>query len=389
MTERGTFRGYRRPDGQVGVRNSVAVIPSCGCALHAARQIASSVEGAQLLDYNEGCGETEKDTELALTLLAQYGRHPNVIGSIVVSLGCETLDATELADRIEQGWAPVELFVIQDLGGTANAIAAGRKSASRMLIAAQNLEREPCPISALQIGLECGGSDATSGMTANPAMGVCSDQLVARGGSVILAETSELLGAEHILAQRASSDAIRQRFLRTIESCESYLKATGEDFMGKQPSPGNVRGGITTVEEKALGDALKAGTSPIVDVLGYGEPPNKPGLSFMDTPGNDLASVTGLAAAGVQLVLFSTGRGNPMGNAIAPVIKVTGNHATYRRMSADIDIDASTIIHNGVTAEEVGQDIYRFVLQVAEGKPTAAERLGHSEFMMLRKGPIY
>lgn len=384
-----TFRGYRRPNGEVGVRNSVAVIPSCGCALHVAREIASSVEGAQLLDYNGGCGETDEDIRLALRLLAQYGRHPNVIGSVVVSLGCETLDALELTECIAKGWAPVELVGIQDLGGTARAIEAGRHKALTMLRAARCLEREPCPISGLSIGLECGGSDATSGMAANPAMGVFSDRIVADGGSVVLAETSELLGAEEILAERAVSEPVRQRFLQTVQACETYLKATGEDFMGKQPSPGNVRGGITTVEEKALGDALKAGTSPIVDVLEYGQPPRAVGLSFMDTPGNDLASVTGLAAAGLQIIVFTTGRGNPMGNAIAPVVKVTGNRATYQRMSSNIDIDASAIIHDGTSLEGVGEEIYRFVLKVAEGKLTAAEQLGHVEFSMLRRGPVY
>ena len=389
MTDASTFMGFRRPDGRVGVRNLVAVIPSCGCSLHAAKMIASQVPGAALLEYPGGCGETEVDTALATELLAQYGLHPNVIGTLVVSLGCETLDAADLAKRIGRGPAPFELLVIQQLGGTRPTAEKGVALARRMLSRLEGAKREQCPVSALTIGLECGGSDATSGMAANPAMGAFSDLMAGQGAKVILAETSELLGAEHILQERSASPEIAERLLRTIDDCERFLKATGEDFMGKQPSPGNVRGGISTVEEKALGDALKGGTTPIVDVLRYGQPPTQPGLSFMDTPGNDLASVTGLVAAGSQIVVFTTGRGNPMGNAIAPVIKVTGNVHTFARMGEDMDVNAGAIISGEETREEVGQRIYDFTLEIASGRQSAAEALGHSEFAMLRQGPVY
>ena len=389
MSDKDVLLGYRRADGGVGVRNIVAVIPSCGCALHAASLIASRVEGAVLIDYSHGCGETETDIQLATKVLAQYGTHPNVVGSLVVSLGCETLDAIDLAQRIGAGPAPTKLLVIQKLGGTRRTVEAGSALAQQMISQAADLRREPCPASSLTIGLECGGSDATSGMAANPAVGIFSDMMVAQGARLILAETSELLGAEHLLAQRAADPEVAQRLLRAIDRCETLLKATGEDFMGKQPSPGNVRGGITTVEEKALGDVLKGGTTPIVDVLAYGEPPVRAGLSFMDTPGNDLASVTGLVAAGCQLVVFTTGRGNPMGNAIAPVIKITGNAHTFALMGEDIDINASAVISGEETLAQVGKRIYAFCLDVAAGKVTAAEALGHAEFMMLRLGPIY
>lgn len=389
MNNQHTFLGYRRPDGRVGVRNVVAVIPSCGCANHAAKLIAARVPGTALVDYVGGCGETELDINLATRLLAQYGRHPNVVGSVIVSLGCETLNAQDLAERIAQGWAPSELFGIQQLGSTRAAVERGAAAASRMLADAAAYQRVPCDVSELTIGLECGGSDATSGMAANPAMGHFSDLLAGRGAKVILAETSEMLGAEDILAERAATPEIGRKMLRVIADCEAFLKATGEDFMGKQPSPGNVRGGITTVEEKALGDVLKGGTSPLVDVLAYGDPPVKPGLSFMDTPGNDPCSVTGLVAAGSQIVVFTTGRGNPMGNAIAPVIKVTGNPETYARMREDMDINAGTIVRGEETVAQVGQRIYELCLQVAGGELVSAEVLGHAEFMMLRRGPIY
>ena len=389
MSGKHTFMGYRRMDGRVGVRNLVAVMPSCGCALHAASMIAGRVEGAVLLDYSSGCGETEDDTARASRLLAQYGRHPNVIGSLVISLGCETLNAQGLAQDIAQGTAPTELLVIQHEGGTRRTVEKGVVTAQAMLSGVGAMRPEPCPVSSLTIGLECGGSDATSGMAANPAMGAFSDLMAAQGAKVILAETSELLGAEHVLTARSASPEVAQRLLGTIDACEKWLKATGEDFMGKQPSPGNVRGGITTVEEKALGEVLKGGLSGIVDVLAYGEPPTLPGVSFMDTPGNDPLSVTGLVAAGSHIVVFTTGRGNPMGNAIAPIIKVTGNPETFVRMFDDMDINAGTIIQGEETIAQVGQRIYDVCLKVAAGECTKSEALGHDEFAMLRLGPVY
>jgi len=386
---RDTFQGYLRSDGSVGVRNRVAIIPSCGCAHHAAARIASLVEGAALINYTGGCGETRRDIALATELLAQYAHHPNVIGCVIVSLGCETLDAHELAQKAATGSVPVELLTIQEVGGTAKTVARGVEIARQMRARADHIYREECPAAALVIGLECGGSDATSGMAANPAMGAFSDLMVAQGARVILAETSELLGAEHIMVQRAATPEVARQLIETVQNCERWLKSTGEDFMGKQPSPGNVRGGITTVEEKALGDVLKGGRSPFVEVLAYGQRPSLPGLSFMDTPGNDPASVTGLVAAGCQVVTFTTGRGNPMGNAIAPVVKLTGNAATWAQMGSDIDLDASTIIAGTETVEQVGQRLYELVLRVSSGMPSVAEALGHEEFSMLRLGPVY
>jgi len=384
-----TFMGYVRPDGRVGIRNHVAIIPSCGCALRAAQMIAAAVDGAVLIDYHEGCGITDADMELAKGWLTAFGRHPNVIGSVVVGLGCEGLDPHDLGARVAEGWAPSETLVIQEQGGTRSTADKGIAFARQMVNAAKTMHREPCPIAALTIGLECGGSDATSGMAANPALGEFSDLMTAQAAKVILAETSELLGAEHVLRQRSASPEIADRLIATIDACEAFLKSTGEDFMGKQPSPGNVRGGITTVEEKALGDVRKGGTSPIVDVLAYGDPPTLPGLSFMDTPGNDLTSVVGLVAGGSHIVTFTTGRGNPMGNPIVPVIKITGNPQTYAKMTDDMDVNAGLAITGEKTLAEVGRDIYDLSLRVAEGQLTKAEALGHGEFMILRQGPIY
>lgn len=389
MSDTNTFLGYPRSDGRVGIRNLVAVIPTCGCANHAAERIARQVPGAAFIDYVGGCSETNADLEVAIDCLAGLGQHPNVIGTVLVSLGCEALDARRLAERIGTGRAPLEFLVIQEESGVRRTVERGAQAARRMADAARHLAREECPAAALTVGLECGGSDATSGMAANPAMGAFSDLLVAQGAQVVLAETSELLGAEHLLAARAATPQVRERLLAVIAECERFLKATGEDFMGKQPTPGNVRGGISTVEEKALGDVLKGGTTPVVDVLAYGQPPRLPGLSFMDTPGNDPASVTGLVAAGCQIVAFTTGRGNPMGNAIAPVIKITGNAETYGRLTEDMDIDASPIVAGLETIHEVGRRIYAYCLRVASGEQTAAEIDGHAEFATLRQQPVY
>lgn len=389
MSEMREFLGYPRSDGRVGVRNLVAIIPSCGCANHAAARIAQQVPGAAFVDYVGGCSETDADLELAIDVLTGIGHHPNVIGTVLVSLGCEALDARRLAQRIGAGRSPLEFLVIQEVGGMRRTVERGVAAARQMASQIALLERVPCPVSALTVGLECGGSDATSGMAANPAMGAFSDLLVAQGAQVILAETSELLGAEHLLAERSASPAVRERLLAAVAECERFLKATGEDFMNKQPTPGNVRGGISTVEEKALGDVLKGGTTPVVEVLAYGQRPTLPGLSFMDTPGNDPASVTGLVGAGCQLVAFTTGRGNPMGNAIAPVLKITGNAATFSRLGEDMDIDASPIISGKETIHQVGRRIFEAALRVASGEQTAAEQGGHAEFAMLRQGPVY
>jgi len=389
MNDAETLLGFVRRDGRVGVRNRVAVIPTCGCANRAAERIAQQVPGAVLVDYTGGCSETDADLEVAIGAIAGTAHNPNVVGTVIVSLGCEALDARRLAARIAEGPAPLAFLVIQEEGGMRRTVERGVEAARRFAVDAGALQRVPCPVTALTIGLECGGSDATSGMAANPAMGAFSDLMVSRGAQVILAETSELLGAEHVLAERAASPEVRERLLATIAACERLLKATGESFMNKQPTPGNVRGGISTVEEKALGDVLKGGTTPLVDVLAYGQSPRAPGLSFMDTPGNDPASVTGLVAAGCQIVAFTTGRGNPMGNAIAPVIKITGNAVTYERLAEDIDLDASPILLGCETIHQVGRRIYELCLRVASGEETAAERGGHAEFAMLRQQPVY
>ncbi len=389
MSETRTFMGYPRQDGRVGVRNLVAVIPTCGCANRAAERIAQQVPGAAFVDYVGGCSETNADLDVAIDVLAGTAQNPNVVGTVLVSLGCEALNARRLADKIAAGPSPLEFLIIQEEGGMRRTVQRGVEAARRFAAAAAGLERQSCPASGLTIGLECGGSDATSGMAANPAMGAFSDLLVAQGAKVILAETSELLGAEHILAGRAATPEVRDRLLAVIDECERLLKATGEDFMGKQPTPGNVRGGISTVEEKALGDVLKGGTTPVMDVLAYGQRPTKPGLSFMDTPGNDPASVTGLVGAGCQIVTFTTGRGNPMGNAIAPVIKITGNAATYARLGEDMDVNASPIVSGEETIYQVGRRIYDLCLRVASGEQTAAELGGHAEFAMLRQRPVY
>ena len=297
------------------------------------------------------------------------------------------MNAQQVAASIATGVAPTELLVIQQLGGTRKTVERGVEVARRMVAAGRGLQREPCPLSALTVALECGGSDATSGMAANPAMGAFSDLMVAAGARVILAETSELLGAEHVLTARAATPAIAERLPRSSTPASAFSRPPARISSTSSPARA-IRGGITTVEEKALGDVLKGGTTPVVEVLSMGSRPAA-GPVVHGYPGNDLSSVTGLVAAGSQLVVFTTGRGNPMGNAIAPVIKVTGNARSYQRMQEDMDLYASPIVSGEETVAQMGQRLFDLALRVIAGEQTAAEVLQHGEFMMLRQGPVY
>jgi altronate dehydratase large subunit len=374
------FMGYRRADGRCGRAQSGGGSSFLRLFAHAASSSRPRC-GGRCGDYNGGCSLTDVDVELAVQLLAQYGRHPNVVGSLVVSLGCETLNAVDLAARIAEGTAPTELLVIQELGGMRRTVEKGVALATRMVAAAADLRREPCPVSSLTIGLECGGSDATSGMAANPAMGVFSDLLAAQKARVILAETSELLGAEHVLAQRAADADVRTRLERTMVECERFLKSTGEDFIGKQPRPRQHPRRHHHGGRKRPGLMCSRAAAPRWWTAGLRRATHPAGPVVHGFAGQRPRSVTGLVAAGSQIVVFTTGRGKPHGQRHRePVIKVTANAATYARMGADMDVDASTIITGQETVAQGGQRILDFCLQVAGGQRTDAEILGHHEF---------
>jgi altronate dehydratase large subunit len=379
------FWGYLRPNGQVGVRNHVVILPSVLCAAGVAKRIAAQVEGAVAVSHVVGCSQVGFDLEITARTLKNLGRHPNVAAVLVVGLGCERLKATELAEDIAQTGKPVEIVIIQESGGSLKAAEAGISIARRLVQHFSMQRREQFGLEHLAIATECGGTDAFSGIVANPAVGIASDLVVANGGTVMISEVTELLGTEHLLAARAVNSEVAGQIYKVIGLTEEMLgRASSNDRSQKRLaliSPGNVDGGVTTVVEKSLGGAKKAGSSPIVGVLKYGERYTEHGLYLMDTPGQDGESTTGMVAGGCQVVLFTTGRGTPTGHPIAPVIKVTGNSNSFKLMQDNIDINTGSVVDGTRTLREAGEDIFQELLSVASGKRTKAEVLGHDELM--------
>lgn len=380
-----SFLGYRRPDGSVGVRNHIAVISTVACANEVASRIANQVEGAVSLTHNMGCGHY---AFAPLRPLAGLGKNPNVAAVFIVGLGCEVVSAKLLAEEIAESEKPVESILIQEVGGTVKAIKQGVKVVKGMARKASRLKRESFDLTNLTLGLECGGSDATSGIAANPTVGRVADMVVKAGGTAILAETLELIGAEHVLARRAVNEKVAEEIVEVIRRMhEMMIKSLNLSI--DVITPGNIEGGLSTLEEKSLGDSYKAGSSPIQGILEYAEIPTKKGLFIMDEPGYDPESVTGIVAAGAQVVVFTTGRGTPLGSPVAPVIKITGNPRTYKTMKDNIDVNAGTIIAGKETIEEVSKRVYEKVLKVASGEKTKAEFLGHRELAIYWAGEPY
>lgn len=380
-----SFRGFRRPDDRPGTRNHVLVLPSVVCANAAAQRIATAVPGTVALPHPYGCSQLDADRIQAV--LTALGCHPNVAAVLVVGLGCETVQAAALADEIAASGKPVEVLSIQEAGGVSATIARGVDIVQRWTAETARQKREPCPLEGLIVGLECGGSDATSGLVSNPVMGQVADRVIAAGGTVILSETTELMGAEHIMAWRAVNSEVAQRLVEIVSAVEQEALEAGVDLRGLQPTPGNMAGGVTTIEEKSLGCVYKAGSSPVQGVLDYGQRPPGRGLYIMDTPGQDAESVTGMVAGGAQVILFSTGRGTPLGAPLTPTIKLTANPQTATRLAEHIDFSAVSVLEGQSTIEEEGQRLWQLLLQVISGQPTAAENWGHGELAITRAGP--
>ncbi len=383
------FQGYRRPDGTVGIRNHVLILPSVVCANRVARGIAQAVSGATWVEHQHGCTQLGADAELTTRVLVAHGAHPNVHGVIVVGLGCETIRAQDIAASIKKTcpYKNVATVIIQEEGGSVKATAKGASFAGKMLADASLVKREPIDAGELILGTECGGSDACSGISANPALGVVSDLLIEVGGSVILAETTEIIGAEHHIAARAVTPEVARRCFATINACEQMAKDMGVDMRGGQPTPGNIEGGLSSIEEKSLGCIHKAGSKPLQDVIDYAAPVAKEGLVWMDTPGQDIEQLTGMVAGGCHLVVFTTGRGTCCGSPIAPTIKVATNTPLFERMNDNLDLDAGTIIAGQESVADVGSRLFAEMLAVAGGKLTKAESLGFNDFAIRRIGP--
>jgi altronate dehydratase large subunit len=383
-----SFMGYRRSDNTCAVRNHVLVLPTVICASRVAEQIASLVKGAVCVVHPYGCTFSRSENEFLERVFINYASNPNVFGVIVVALGCETVDFSSVAEGLSRAGKPVELVVIQRDGGSDGAIAKGMRIATAMVASSMKLRREEIPISELTIAVECGGSDAFSGLTANPAVGFACDMHIALGGTVIFSETAEVIGGEHILAMRAVNESVAKRFLEIVRNAERGLAKVDTNPAGAFIARGNIEGGLTTLEEKSLGCIRKAGTQPLQEVVLYGERPKCKGLVFMDTPGHDVKSITGMVAGGAQIVIFTTGRGTPVGCPIAPVIKVGSNRELVEHMPTNIDVDASTIAEGTESISDVGMRIYKMVADVASGKMTRSEMWGHREFALPTEGII-
>ncbi len=385
-----SFLGYARPDGRVGVRNLIAVIPSVLCASHVAAEIAAQVEGAVALHHPLGCAQVGKDLETTARTLIAMGRHPNVAAVLVVGLGCERFTPDEFVEGIRVTGKPVEKVVIQEAGDTLRAIEQGVRIVSAWSRAFSDLRPQPHPLSKLVVGLKCGGTDATSGLAANPALGAMSDRIVDGGGTVILSELNELIGSEDYLAARAASPEIARRVYEVIYAMEDrFARMSGDPRYEKRKaliSTGNFDGGVSTIVEKALGGVHKSGHRPVIDVIDYAEPSDRTGgVLLMDSPSHDGEVVTGMVGAGAQIVVFTTGRGTPVGFPFVPVIKVTGNSRTYERMQLNLDFNAGGILDGTDTIDSCGEQLYRMVLETANGRRTRAESLRHDELFCITR----
>jgi altronate dehydratase large subunit len=383
------FEGYRRRDGRVGIRNRLLVVPTVICSAVVAERVAASLgDDAACLPHSAGCGQLGPDLRTTHETLAAYCGHPNVGAVLIVALGCEQVVAQHLAEAARRAGKAAAIVAMQNEGGTVKTIARATQIAAAMAAEMRSLPREACPLSSLVLSVKCGGSDYTSGLAANPVLGRVADRLVDAGGSVVLGEVAEIMGAEHLLAARAVRSETGARLLRVISQVESQAMALGLDIRGTQPSPGNIRGGLTTIEEKSLGATHKAGErTPLADVVPYAAPITRHGLTVMDTPGLDVESVTGMVGGGAQVVVFTTGLGTPTGNPIAPVIKTTANARTAQTMADNIDVDVSGVLDDLDTLDSAADRLFERLLAVCSGEPVAAERLGHREFAIHRLNP--
>ncbi len=397
--QRRTFLGFKRVDGRVGTRNYVVIIPSVHCSVQVCRGIARhftserlarypNVDGVLVLTHTAGCGGS-MDYAILQRTLAGMARHANTGAYVLVGLGCEGNQIEQMSAQYglarpgagEKNERSIAL-VIQDLGGTARTVRAGIDAVARMLPAVNDVHRTPQPLSELVLATQCGGSDGWSGITANPLVGRVADLIVRQGGTVVLSETPEICGAEHLLTRRAACPEVGQELLARLRWWEDYVQRQGT-VLDNNPGPGNRAGGISNIYEKSLGAIAKSGSTPLMAVYDYASPLDEQGLVFMDAPGDDAVSITGMVAGGCNLVVFTTGRGSVSGSEVAPCIKVCSNSITYERMAEDMDLNAGLLLELGVGPEALAAELLDLVIAVASGQPSKSERLyvGEGEFM--------
>jgi len=379
--------GYQRETGGYGIRNHVLVMCSVNCASGIVQAINHALPEVRPLINNYGCGSIGNDAAVMIRTLAGIANNPNVAAVLVIGLGCEGLGAERLANSIKG--KPVECLVIQRDGGSASTTKRGIGIARHFLSLASVQKRVPVHITELVVGLECGGSDAFSGITANPAVGAATDLFVKAGATTILAETTEMIGTAHILKRRAATPKLGEQIEKLINNQEKRVRLALGEWAGMVIAPGNIEGGLSSITEKSLGCIEKGGTTTINEIIGYAHRPTKHGLIIMDTPGYDIDSMAGLAAGGAHIILFTTGRGTPAGFPAVPVIKICSNSTTFKNMAGDIDVNAGTIIDEDKSIEQVGQEIYKLTINVANGELTCAENNLSIPFNYLKEGPTF
>ncbi|TCL42395.1 UxaA family hydrolase [Harryflintia acetispora] len=384
------FLGYKRANGKVGSRNHVAVIPSVICANDVAQAIVGQVQGTVGYFHHQGCCQLPPDLDRVTDTLCALGCSPNVGAALVVSLGCEGTDHERLVQTIAESGKPVEIIHIQELGGASRAIQAGIDAAQKLVIEISTQQRQPVDISNVVMAIKCGASDTTSGMASNCVVGYVADKLVDLGGTVVFGETTEFLGGEHLLARRAVNKEVADKIYEIVGNMEARAKSLGCDMRKGQPTPGNIAGGLSSIEEKSLGAIVKSGTRPIQGVLGYSDMvTDQKGLWIKDTPGREPEILTGMACTGAQFMMFSTGRGAPQGFPSMPVIKICGNPNTYERMIHDMDLNAGRIITGEKTIEEVGEEAFALLLRVLNGEYTKNEAIKYfNSIDIYTMGPV-
>jgi altronate dehydratase large subunit len=382
------FQGFRRKDGSCGVRNHVVVMSSVSCANGVVNAIGRALPEIKTVTHTEGCGRAGDDLAVAIRTLSGLGRNGNVAGVLVVGLGCESINAKGLADEIGSAGRLVSHLTIQGSGGTVKATAAGIEIVKDMIHHTKAQEREACPWSGLTVGLECGGSDALSGITANCLVGAVADWLVGQGATVILSETTEMIGTEEILRNRATDPVLGNKIYDLILNQRKKVEGILGPLASLVISPGNMEGGLSSITEKSMGCIVKGGTTPVREVVPYGGMPSEKGLVIMDTPGSDIFSLTGMAAGGAQMILFTTGRGSPVGFPTVPVIKVASNPQVFEAMQDDMDVNAGTLLDGG-SLDEARDGFAALVQAVAEGKNTKAEINRQDVLSVYTTGPSF